>query len=235
VVIGAYVATQLIVTGEVDGEAALRAGLASALSAGVANQVPNWTSDPTGQWVIGRLADGVAGTIREQSFAQALTWSIAGSAGAICGVMSEAAGYDPIAAAMTAQNAALFNRLLHPDQVVAIEKKAKELAGQEGLTEQQWEQRLLRQALKEGDSAYSDFAEDALARNVLAAIQAAGGPAMNYEGTAALPTMRSTPSTLNRCAAVECAPAVWGRWRAVLKFPLVSPASFDAMDEEIRS
>jgi len=76
------VATQLVVTGEVDGEAALRAGLAGGFAAGVDAWAKTGISDATERWAVERLADGVAGEIREQSFAEALRWGVVDSAGA---------------------------------------------------------------------------------------------------------------------------------------------------------
>ncbi|HHV47345.1 MAG TPA: hypothetical protein GXX56_00005, partial [Rhodocyclaceae bacterium] len=85
----------------------------------------------------------------------------------------------------TAYNATTYNRLLHPDQVSAVQKKAKELAGKDGLTAEEWEKRLTQQLLYQNDSYQQSFGNDPVAEGILKEVAQATGIDMDARGTAA--------------------------------------------------
>ena len=75
------------------------------------------------------------------------------------------------------------NRQLHPRQVAAVKQKAKALAGRDGKTAAQWETELTQQLLRQNDSSYSTYTENATARNILAELQETTGVSMSAEGS----------------------------------------------------
>tara|TARA_Y100000782_G_C10178212_1_gene262786 strand:- start:824 stop:2788 length:1965 start_codon:yes stop_codon:yes gene_type:complete len=77
---------------------------------------------------------------------------LAGLAGAIAVALTGGDADAVNTAAFTAQQAATYNRQLHTDEIIAIRQKAKELAGQNGMTEAQWLEVLGTEALRRVDA-----------------------------------------------------------------------------------
>ncbi|MFT3759167.1 hemagglutinin repeat-containing protein [Thauera sp.] len=77
------------------------------------------------------------------------------------------------------------NRQLHPNQIKALQDKAKELDGKDGLTAEQWEQRLTQQLLYQNDSQQQSFGNDLEAESILQQIANTTGIDMDARSTAA--------------------------------------------------
>ncbi|MBO6818774.1 MAG: DUF637 domain-containing protein [Thalassospira sp.] len=77
---------------------------------------------------------------------------LAGLAGAIAVALTGGDADAVNTATFTAQQAATYNRQLHTDEIIAIRQKAKELAGQNGMTEAQWLEVLGTEALRRVDA-----------------------------------------------------------------------------------
>ncbi|WP_197467403.1 DUF637 domain-containing protein [Thalassospira xiamenensis] len=94
------------------------------------------------------LGDKLGSTTDETGMQAELTGLVAGLAVALSGGDADAVN----TAAFTARQAATYNRQLHTDEIVTIEQKAKELAGQEGMTEAEWLEVLGIEALSRVDA-----------------------------------------------------------------------------------
>jgi filamentous hemagglutinin len=95
-----------------------------------------------------------------------------------------ALGAAPAFGAM-ALNVDANNRQLHPTQTRAIRDRASQMAGRDGLTAEQWEARLTREALRLNDASFAHVYEaDPQAQAVLAQIESGGGPRMDWRNSA---------------------------------------------------
>lgn len=79
-----------------------------------------------------------------------------------------------------------FNRQLHPDMVKAAKAKSQELAGKDGLSAEQWEQRLTQQLLYQNDSSYKSSGNDPVAESILKQLASATGIDMDARGNTAV-------------------------------------------------
>jgi hypothetical protein len=86
------------------------------------------------------------------------------------------------AAASMGANAAENNALLHPNQIALVKSRSQQLAGTDGLSATQWEQKLTRQLLYQSDSLFSGVGNDPQAAKILSAVQNSSGVSMSAMG-----------------------------------------------------
>ncbi|MCC9624680.1 DUF637 domain-containing protein [Thalassospira sp. MA62] len=99
---------------------------------------------------------------------------LAGLAGAIAVALTGGDADAVNTAAFTAQQAETYNRQLHTDELLAIEEKAKELAGTDGKSADEWHQLLQQEAMRLTDEQWDgqfDGTENTTVLNALAELR----------------------------------------------------------------
>jgi len=131
---------------------------------------------------IGGGTSALAGSFLPDPQGQAQKALMAGALTFAGGAVVQAAGYDGATAAQAAQNEALNNRLLHQKEIAAIKQRARQLAGKDGLSAEEWEARLGAQALRQVNWASQDGNWDDTASDYLRELKGFVGALPNAQG-----------------------------------------------------
>ncbi|MBP4048560.1 hemagglutinin repeat-containing protein [Chromobacterium violaceum] len=154
--------------------------------AGGGSVLAGMTAAAANEWVGTQVADYLQShtDLDEDQRKAVQQWS-AVATGAMVGGLSGGNGIAAMSGGAVALDGEKYNRQLHPSQVAAVRKKAKELAGKDGLSEVQWQTRLEKQLAYENDAMYKKYGNDKEAETILKQVSAESGVRMDYRNDAA--------------------------------------------------
>nr|WP_244999969.1 hemagglutinin repeat-containing protein [Chromobacterium violaceum] len=163
-------------------------GLMGALQAkaGGGNVLAGMTAAAANEWVGTQVADYLQShTDLDESQRKAVQQWSAVASGAMVGGLSGGNATAAMSGGAVALDGEKYNRQLHPTQVAEVRKKAKELAGKDGLNEAQWQVRLEKQLAYENDAMYKKYGNDNEAESIFKQVAAESGIRMDYRNDAA--------------------------------------------------
>ncbi|MFA1670825.1 hemagglutinin repeat-containing protein [Chromobacterium piscinae] len=163
-------------------------GLMGALQAkaGGGNVLAGMTAAAANEWVGTQVADYLQShTDLDENQRKAVQQWSAVATGTMVGGLSGGNGIAAMSGGAVALDGEKYNRQLHPSQVAAVRKKAKELAGKDSLSEVQWQTRLEKQLAYENDAMYKKYGNDKEAETILKQVSAESGVRMDYRNDAA--------------------------------------------------